>query len=104
MHWKDTVLKSSQIKWTNCKPKSIDDGKLDFDLHIPLTSIFEGQARISFAQGLTTMFEFMNDLIQTKKQINLQDFVKFYEDCGYPDFAKDIKTLKTKPDNTGKGK
>ena len=29
MHWKDTLLKSNQIKWGAVKPKTIKDGKIE---------------------------------------------------------------------------
>ena len=88
MHWKDTVIKSSQIKWRNIKPKSIDDGKLDFDLHIPFTNLFERQAKISFAQGMMTMMQFHTQSQTDKKLIEISDVVKLFNECGLPEIAK----------------
>jgi hypothetical protein len=91
MNWENTVIKSSDIEWKSCKPKSTNDGKLDVDIHIPLTAIIEGQARKSFAMGLQVMYDFMYDFIKHSKQIDLQDFANFYDACGYPYFAKGIR-------------
>ena len=92
MHWKDTIIKSSDIKWKSCKPISTDDGKLDINMHIPLTGIVEYQAKKSFMDGLNAMYEFVYELRHTKKTICLQDIATFYEQCGYPEIASQIKS------------
>ena len=90
-HWKDTIIESGQIKWKRPRVKGIEDGKLDVYITIPLTSLFEAQAKKSFAAGMFRMMEF-----HVRKQgegavIELSDLMKLFNDCGLPEIARQFK-------------
>ncbi len=92
MHWKETVLKSEQIKWKGPRIKNIADGKLDFNIHLPLTALFEDQAKQAFAHGMLTMYAFLTtDQHQEVKIITRADLSKLFQDCGLPEIAKQIE-------------
>ncbi len=63
MNWKETILKREEIGefhngWT-------EDGKLDIDIHIPLTEILRCQARNSFMLGIQSLHGIMAELSET---------------------------------------
>lgn len=87
-NWKDTVIKSESIKWKRVTPKTITDGKLDIDLHLPLTALFEAQAKNSFAYGMMTMMQFHTQSQRDNKLIEVGDIIKLFNDCGLPEIAK----------------
>jgi len=82
-HWKETLLKSENIKWTRPRIKNIKDGKLDFNLTIPFTGLFESQARQSFAEGMIEMLKF-HIHHDNNKPIEFDEIVQLFEDCGLP--------------------
>ena len=90
MHWKETVIKSKSIKWKLPKVKSIEDGKLDVTLTLPLTSLFEYQAKTAFAQGMMTMMQFHIQSQTNNKLIGTADIIKLFNDCGLPEIANKI--------------
>lgn len=85
-HWKETLIKSENIKWTRPRVKTIKDGKLDFILTVPVTSLFESQARQSFAEGMIEMLKF--HIYHDAKPIEFPEIVKLFGDCGLPEVAK----------------
>jgi hypothetical protein len=90
MNWKDTVIKYNQVKM---KSHKILDDKLN--ITITLAPLIEGQAKISFLKGLNEMQEYFAGKILNKEQIGIEDFAIFYENCGYPDFAKGLRAINT---------
>ncbi len=86
MNWKDTVIKSNDIKWVRPRVKSTDDGKLDFDIHLPFTGLFEGQAKQSFAQGVLETFKFFGE----HKSISVDDIYAFLKECGLSGIAEQL--------------
>ncbi len=89
MHWKETVIKSKSIKWKAPKLVKIPDGKLDIFLELPLASLFEDQAKQSFAHGMFAVMQFHAQRSQEdKKVIELSDLVKLFNECGLPEIAK----------------
>ncbi len=57
MHWKDTVLKQREIRWSHPEFKYVDDNKIDIILTIPITRLLEEQARRSFTNGVFEMLK-----------------------------------------------
>jgi len=88
-HWQDILLKSKQIKWGSIKPKSLEDGKLDFILTLRLTALFETQAKLSFAYGVLTTLQFLAQK-QTidKETITTESLKEFLTECGLPELVK----------------
>lgn len=89
MNWQDSIIKSSEIKWRH-KLKSKDDGKLDFDLHLPLTGLFHRQAKRAFSYGVSATFAFYAKLQDEKRKIETEDIVAFLNECGLPELAKHL--------------
>lgn len=92
MHWKDTVLKSKEIKWVRPRIKNIEDGKLDVNLNIPLTQLIEGQAKLSFTHGVVQALNFTADYQRNKRTIKTQDLLGFLNGCGLPELVDKIKS------------
>ena len=90
MHWTETIIKSKSIKWKRVIPKTIEDGKLDFTLNLPLTSLFEYQAKSSFAQGMMAMMQFHIQSQTDSKLIEVDDLIKLFNDCGLPEISKQL--------------
>ena len=92
MNWRDTLLKSSDIKWKQ-KVKSTDDGKLDFDLHLPLTELFERQALLSYLQGAYDVLMFQTNFRSNNpgKTIEVEDIAKHFIECGLPQVAVKLR-------------
>lgn len=90
-HWKETVFKSEQIKWKRPPIKNIKDGKLDILITIPLTSLFEAQARHAYIEGMRSMMEMLIQSQTEKRVIEVTDIVKLLNDCGFPELAKEIQ-------------
>jgi len=86
-HWKETVIKSEQMKWKRPPIKNIDDGKLDVIITIPLTELFEAQAKGSFAEGMLSMMQFHMKSQTDEKYIGMTDIVKLFKDAGLPEIA-----------------
>jgi len=102
MNWEDTLIKSTNIKWNRPRIKSTNDGKLDFDLHIPLTELFRGQAKTSFAHGMMTMMQFhVSHQEDNKEKIELKDVVDLFNECGLPEIAKKLTRLISTPTHKG---
>ena len=89
MHWEETLIKSKSIKWKQ-RIKNTNDGKLDFDFHLPLTELFRSQARESFTHGMFTMLQFHAKHQGNEKAIELEDLVALFNECGLPEIAKII--------------
>ena len=85
-NWKDTLIKSKNIKWKQ-KLTNVEDGKLDFDLHLPLTELFEKQAFTSFLYGMIFVFKFDMGILKENRSIEVADLHKLFTDAGYPEFA-----------------
>ena len=85
-HWRETLIKSEDIKWNRPRVKTIKDGKLDFILTVPITNLFEGQARQSFAEGMVEMLKF--HINHDAKPIEFPEIVKLFKDCGLPEVAR----------------
>lgn len=83
MDYKDTILKQSSIKW---KPKLTmsDDGKVDIDIHIPLTDLLDKQARVSFGQGILVAFGFFADKQVEEKVITSEIIKAKFTEWGLP--------------------
>lgn len=87
-HWKETIIKSKEIKWKRPPIKTIEDNKLDVIVTIPLTALFEAQAERSFAEGMLEMLRFHIQSQNDKKLIDVADLVKLFNECGFPRIAK----------------
>jgi hypothetical protein len=87
-NWRDTLLKSKDIKWKQ-KLTNVEDGKLDFDLHLPLTELFEKQAFYSFLAGMVLVFKFNMDILKENRSIEVADLHKLFTDAGYSQFANE---------------
>ena len=87
MNWKDTVIKSDQIKWKRLPVKNIAGDKLDIQVNIPLTNLFESQARQSFLQGMFTMLQFHIQHQVDKRSIGFTDLIGLFNLCGLPEIA-----------------
>lgn len=87
-HWKNTILKSNQIKWKRPPIKNIEDGKLDMLIKISLTSLFEIQAKTAFADGMLAMLEFHVKKQGENETIEIEDLIKFFTDCGLPEIGE----------------
>ena len=57
--YSDTLLQNKDIKWRVPKWKISEDGKVDIDIHIPLTAILRKQAYWSFNWGVAALLEFL---------------------------------------------
>ena len=90
MNWRESVLKSHEVKWTRPIPKNIDDGKMDIIITLPLTALFEAQAKRSFAAGMDTAMKFFAKYLEGDKPIEVEDLVKFFADSGFPEKAKGL--------------
>ena len=88
MHWRETLIKSSDIAWKKLKPITTDDGKLDIILSLPLTTLFEQQAKRSFALGMNVVLQFLTQHHKENKPIEPEDIVKLLYDCGLPEKEK----------------
>ncbi len=86
MNWEETLIKSKDIKW-RYHVKNTDDGKLDFDLHLPLTGLFKMQTRMAFANGMITMLRFHVKHQADKKAVEIEDLVALFNECGLPEIA-----------------
>lgn len=91
MNWEETLIKSKDIKWKQ-HVKNTSDGKMDFDLHLPLTELFRAQARESFAKGMFTVLQFHAKHQKDKKIIGVEDLVALFNECGLPEIAKKISS------------
>lgn len=89
MNWEEILIKSKDIKWKH-HLKNTSDGKLDFDLHLPLTDLFRGQTKIAFSQGMLTMLQFHIKHQEDKKAIEVEDLVALFRECGLPEIADEI--------------
>lgn len=90
-HWKKTVIKSSEIRWTRPRMKSTDDGKLDINISLPFTKLFHGQAKRSFGAGMMAMLEFQVSHQEKNMIIELKDLQEFLIKCGLPEIAERLK-------------
>lgn len=93
MHWKETLIKSEQIKWKKVAPKNIEDGRLDFTHTLSLTNLFENQAKTAFANGMLTMLQFHIQSRVDNKPIEVNDLAKLFNGCGLPEIAKQFELL-----------
>jgi len=91
MHWRDAVIKSKSITWKKAKVETSEDGKLDFTLTLPLTSLFEGQTKKAFLEGMFTMMEFYTQHQADNRPIEVIDLVNLFNDCGCPETAKQFE-------------
>ena len=57
--YSDTLLQNKDIKWRVPKWKISEDGKVDIDIHIPLTAILQKQAYRSFNYGVGALLDFL---------------------------------------------
>ena len=89
-HWEDTLIKSSDIKWKRLRVTSTDDGKMDLDLHLPLTNLFRGQAKRSFEAGIAAAFQFHMKIYEESRPIEIEDLASFFNECGLPELAKQV--------------
>lgn len=89
MKWEETLIESKNIKWKH-HIENTKDGKLDFDLHLPLTGLFRGQAKHSFTQGMFTMLQFHIKHQEDDKAIEVEDLVALFNECGLPEIANSI--------------
>lgn len=79
--WRDSLIKSKDIKWQrNVKAKNVEDNKLDINIFLPLTTIFEGQARQSYLCGVVDTLAFLSD---SKTTVTKQSIVDFLTESGY---------------------
>ena len=91
MHWKDAMIKSSEFHWKKPLVENVEDGKLDVIVNIPLTSLYEKQAKRAFTHGMLTMLQFNVKKAEENSPIDISDLVKLFTDCGLPEIAKKIK-------------
>ena len=90
MHWRDSLLKSEQVKWRRPPVKNIKDGKLDILITLPLTALFEVQAQRAFGDGMLAMATFQIKMYEANKVPQLTDFVKLFEEVGLPGYAEQL--------------
>ncbi len=90
MNWKDTVIKN--ITWQPPELTVKDDDKLDFTLTIPLTAMFEAQAKQSFAMGVNAGLQFY--IRHQGQTITSEDLLAFFNECGLPEIAELFKHKK----------
>jgi hypothetical protein len=88
--WERTLVKSKDIKWQH-KVRNTSDGKLDFDIHLPLTAIIQGQARRSYAQGMIDMMAFHVKHQEASQPIDIDDLYELFLKAGFPEIAERIK-------------
>jgi hypothetical protein len=86
-HWKETVIKQEQIKWKRPPIKNIKDGKLDIILTIPLTGLFEAQAKHSYLEGMQSVMELLIQSQKEKTSIEQADIIKMLNTCGFPELV-----------------
>jgi hypothetical protein len=86
LNWRNTLIESKNIKWKH-KFTNVEDGKLDLDLHLPLTELFEKQAFTSFLAGMIIVLKFDIDMAGSNRKIEITDLHKLFTDAGYPEFA-----------------
>jgi hypothetical protein len=90
--WESTLIKSENIKWKHKLTVKMD-GKLDFDLHLPLTELFRQQAKKSFAAGMMIMMNYHIVRQVEGESITVDDLVELLNNVGLPEHAKDLKAL-----------
>jgi hypothetical protein len=56
--YKNYLIKSKNVKWKPVEIKNVEDGKMDFILTIPLTEMFDNQAKAAFMGGVLALFKF----------------------------------------------
>lgn len=91
-HWKDTVIKD--IKWKQPKLTTTEDGKLDFNIHIPLTDLFETQAKYSFMAGVVIALNFYGDAQTINKVITQAELHEWMNKIGMGDIVNKLKENK----------
>jgi hypothetical protein len=84
--WKKTLIKGEQVKWDNTMT-IVNDGKLDFDLHLPLTGLFLAQARASYFCGLLDALNWIGKMQTEKKVITKKRIARYFASRGYPEHA-----------------
>jgi hypothetical protein len=84
--WESTLIKSKDFKWKSVY-KNKEDGKLDFDLHLPLTALFKRQAKQSFAQGMIVMMGYFISKQNENKSIDANDLDLLFNQVGLPEIA-----------------
>jgi hypothetical protein len=89
--WEGTIIKSKDFKWEQPAIKNTADGKLDFNIHIPLTALFERQARRSYARGMFDMMLFQIQMQKSKKIIDAKDLQNLFTKVGLPEIAEKFK-------------
>jgi len=94
MHWKETLIRSEQIKWKRLPVKHIADGKMDIQVNIPLTDLCEAQAKEAFTGGMLTMLQFHVQRQVEERAIEIADLIKLFNDCGLPEAANQFKAVK----------
>jgi len=97
--WESTLIKSKDVKWKHIL-KNTDDGKLDFDLHLPLTELFRFQAKHSFKMGLITMIQFQIEQQIKNKPASNEDLIELFNKVGLPELANELKEIDDAIKNT----
>ena len=89
MNYKDTILKQKEFNWTNPKINISKDGKVDFDIHIPLTDILDKQAQRSFTFGVIELMKFAAKLQQKEQLITPSLLRSKFIEWGLPPYIID---------------
>ncbi len=90
MGWERTLLKSTDLKWQH-KIKNTADGKMDFDLRLPLTDLFKAQAKQSYAQGLMDAINFI--IKHEGDNFTKEDLFKLFNEAGLSDLNEALKKM-----------
>lgn len=93
-HWRDALAESKEIKWKRPPIKNIEDGKLDIIITVPLTELFEAQAKRAFGYGMLAMLDFHVRRSNDEKPIEVEELVKVFTDFGLPELATKLFNTK----------
>jgi hypothetical protein len=93
-HWRETVVRSEDLRWKRPQMELVEDGKADIRITIPLTKLLQQQAQLSYAEGMLTMLKFHRGWPRGKP-IQFSDIMKLLRDCGLGDIAKKMTKYMT---------
>jgi hypothetical protein len=88
MNYKDTVLKQGQFSWKPSKWKESKDGKIDLRINIPLTNLFDVQAKQSFMRGVAEALSFMGNCQKDETMITSELLKSKFKEWGIPELGE----------------
>ena len=88
MTYKDTIIKQCEIIWKPLKIRQTKDGKIDMKVNIPLTALFDAQAKRSFMRGVAEALSFVGNCQESKTIITTELLDSMFTMWGIPELSK----------------